>query len=206
MEVLWSCLQRSRPKTAPLEICKCMSRGAPTSKQPSWNSTSTPLRWLLAIDYWLFFASPRGPSPPIAPIAPIRPIGPIRPIPQSKIHHCLAPQTGNLGEGSRWQREKQSQTNVQPQFHSHHIRHAKLSSPCATGPAGQAFEVKLGAACLTLLLTGGAPLWLGTGRLRAVHLQAAHLGVGCRPSLSTKPANPGSRCPSPTPQLARGKP
>jgi hypothetical protein len=53
-----------------------------------------------------------------------------------------------------------------------------VSSPSATGPAGPAFEVKLGAAWLTLLLTGGAPLWLGTGRLRAVHLQAAHLGAG----------------------------
>ena len=54
------------------------------------------------------------------------------------------------------------------------------SNPAATGPAGPAFETKVAAACLTLLLTRGAPLCLGTGTLRSVHLQAGHLGLGWR--------------------------
>ena len=53
-----------------------------------------------------------------------------------------------------------------------------LSNPAATGPAGPAFEVKVGAACLTLLLTRGAPLCLGAGTLHTVHLQAGHLDLG----------------------------
>jgi len=50
------------------------------------------------------------------------------------------------------------------------------SNPVATGSAGVAFETKVTAACLTLLLTRGAPPCLGAGTLRAVHLQAGHLG------------------------------
>jgi hypothetical protein len=53
-----------------------------------------------------------------------------------------------------------------------------VSNPAATGSGGTAFETKVAAACLTLLLTRGAPLFLGTGTLRTVHLQAGHLGVG----------------------------
>lgn len=53
-----------------------------------------------------------------------------------------------------------------------------VSNPAATGSAGPAFETKVGAACLTLLLTRGAPLCLSTGTLRCVHLQAGHLGLG----------------------------
>lgn len=52
------------------------------------------------------------------------------------------------------------------------------ASPSATGSAGPAFETKVAAACLTLLLTRGAPLCLGAGTLRSVHLQAGHLGLG----------------------------
>src|SRR5205807_1943650 len=52
------------------------------------------------------------------------------------------------------------------------------TNPTATGSAGAAFEATLGAACLTLLLTRGAPLCLGAGTLRSVHLQAGHLGQG----------------------------
>ena len=51
-------------------------------------------------------------------------------------------------------------------------------NPAATGPAGAAFEAKVGATSLTLLLTRGAPLGLGSGTLHAVHLQAAHLNNG----------------------------
>src|SRR5438105_12212304 len=51
-------------------------------------------------------------------------------------------------------------------------------NPTATGSAGAAFEASVGAACLTLLLTRGAPLCLGTGTLKSVHLQAGHLGQG----------------------------
>jgi hypothetical protein len=54
------------------------------------------------------------------------------------------------------------------------------TNPAATGSAGPAFEAKVGAACLALLLTRGAPLCLGTGTLHAVHLQAGHLGLGWR--------------------------
>ena len=36
----------------------------------------------------------------------------------------------------------------------------------------------MAAACLTQLLTRSAPLCLGTGKLRLVHLQAGHLGLG----------------------------
>jgi hypothetical protein len=53
-----------------------------------------------------------------------------------------------------------------------------VSNPAATGSAGPAFETKVAAACLTLLLTRGAPLCLGAGILRTVHLQAGHLGLG----------------------------
>lgn len=53
-----------------------------------------------------------------------------------------------------------------------------VSNPAATGSAGPAFETKVAAACLTLLLTRGAPLCLGAGTLRCVHLQAGHLGLG----------------------------
>jgi hypothetical protein len=53
------------------------------------------------------------------------------------------------------------------------------SNPNATGSAGTAFETKVAAACLTLL-TRGAPLCLGAGTLRSVHLQAGHLGLGWR--------------------------
>ena len=53
-----------------------------------------------------------------------------------------------------------------------------VSNPAATGSAGPAFETKVAAAFLTLLLTRGAPLCLGAGTLRSVHLQAGHLGVG----------------------------
>jgi hypothetical protein len=55
-----------------------------------------------------------------------------------------------------------------------------FSNPAATGSAGPAFETKVAAACLTLLLTRGAPLCLGAGTLRSVHLQAGHLGLGWR--------------------------
>ena len=55
-----------------------------------------------------------------------------------------------------------------------------VSNPAATGSAGPAFKTKVAAACLTLLLTRGAPLCLGTGTLRSVHLQAGHLGLGWR--------------------------
>jgi hypothetical protein len=51
-------------------------------------------------------------------------------------------------------------------------------NPAATGPAGPAFEAKVGATFLTLLLTRGTPLGLGSGTLRTVHLQAAHLNNG----------------------------
>ena len=53
-----------------------------------------------------------------------------------------------------------------------------ISNPVATGSAGPAFETKVAAACLTLLLTRGSPLFLGTGTLHTVHLQAGHLGLG----------------------------
>lgn len=53
-----------------------------------------------------------------------------------------------------------------------------ISSPASTGSAGSAFEAKVAAACLTLLLTRGAPLCLGAGTLHKVHLQAGHLGLG----------------------------
>jgi hypothetical protein len=53
-----------------------------------------------------------------------------------------------------------------------------VTNPAATGSAGPAFETKVAAACLTLLLTRGAPLCLGAGTLRSVHLQAGHLGIG----------------------------
>lgn len=53
-----------------------------------------------------------------------------------------------------------------------------VSNPAATGSAGPAFETRVAAACLTLLLTRGAPLCLGAGILRTVHLQAGHLGLG----------------------------
>jgi hypothetical protein len=52
------------------------------------------------------------------------------------------------------------------------------TNPAATGSAGPAFEAKVGAACLALLLTRGSPLFLGTGTLQAVHLQAGHLSSG----------------------------
>jgi len=52
------------------------------------------------------------------------------------------------------------------------------SSPTATGSAGAAFEIKVAAACMTLFLIRGAPLCLGTGTLRSIHLQAGHLGLG----------------------------
>ena len=52
------------------------------------------------------------------------------------------------------------------------------SNPAATGSAGPAFETKVAAACLTLMLTRGTPLFLGTGTLCSVHLQAGHLGRG----------------------------
>jgi hypothetical protein len=52
------------------------------------------------------------------------------------------------------------------------------TNPTATGSAGAAFEASVGAACLTLLLTRGAPLCLGTGTLKSFHLQAGHLGQG----------------------------
>lgn len=52
------------------------------------------------------------------------------------------------------------------------------SNPTATGSAGAAFETKVAAACLTLLLARGAPLCLGTGTLGRVHLQAGHLDQG----------------------------
>ena len=55
-----------------------------------------------------------------------------------------------------------------------------VSNPAATGSAGPAFETKVAAGCLTLLLTRGAPICLGTGTLRSVHLQAGHLGLGWR--------------------------
>src|SRR5713101_1713862 len=54
------------------------------------------------------------------------------------------------------------------------------TNPTATGSAGAAFEASVGAACLTLLLTRGAPLCLGAGTLKSVHLQAGHLGQGWR--------------------------
>ena len=53
-----------------------------------------------------------------------------------------------------------------------------VANPAATGSAGPAFETKVAAACLALLLTRGAPLCLGNGTLRTVHLQAGHLGLG----------------------------
>lgn len=53
-----------------------------------------------------------------------------------------------------------------------------VSNPAATGSGGPAFETKVSAACLALLLTRGAPPFLGTGTLRSVHLQAGHLGLG----------------------------
>lgn len=52
------------------------------------------------------------------------------------------------------------------------------SNPAATGSGGPAFETKVAAACLTMMLTRGAPLCLGAGTLRSVHLQAGHLGLG----------------------------
>jgi len=56
------------------------------------------------------------------------------------------------------------------------LERVTASNPAATGSAGSAFEAKVGAACLTLLLTRGAPLCLGAGTLHTVHLQAGHLG------------------------------
>jgi Novel STAND NTPase 1 len=53
-----------------------------------------------------------------------------------------------------------------------------VSNPAATGSSGPAFETKVAAACLTLLLTRGAPLCLGAGTLQTVHLQARHLDHG----------------------------
>lgn len=55
-----------------------------------------------------------------------------------------------------------------------------VPNPAATGSAGTSFETKVAAACLTLLLTRGAPPFLGAATLRAVHLQAGHLGHGWR--------------------------
>jgi len=51
-----------------------------------------------------------------------------------------------------------------------------VTNPSATGGAGPDFEFKVGAACLTLLLTRGAPFFLGTDTLSAVHFQTKHLG------------------------------
>ena len=51
-----------------------------------------------------------------------------------------------------------------------------ITSPSATGGSGQDFEFKVGAACLTLLLTGGSPFFLETGTVNAVHFQTKYLG------------------------------
>jgi hypothetical protein len=51
-----------------------------------------------------------------------------------------------------------------------------ITSPSATGGTGPDFEFKVGAACLTLLLTGGAPFFLETGTVNAVHFQTKYLG------------------------------
>jgi hypothetical protein len=50
------------------------------------------------------------------------------------------------------------------------------TSPAATGGAGSTFEARVGAGCLALLLTRGAPLFLGSGTLDAVHFQSGHFG------------------------------
>ena len=50
------------------------------------------------------------------------------------------------------------------------------TNPTATGGSGPDFEFKVGAVCLTLLLTGGAPMFLETGTLRAVRFQTGYLG------------------------------
>lgn len=55
---------------------------------------------------------------------------------------------------------------------------SSVQSPSSTGPAGPSFEVHVAAACLTLLLTRGAPPFLGAGTIHSVHLQAGHLGQG----------------------------
>lgn len=51
-----------------------------------------------------------------------------------------------------------------------------VTNPATTGGSGPSFEFKVGAACLTLLLTRGAPLFLETGALSAVHFQTKYLG------------------------------
>ena len=51
-----------------------------------------------------------------------------------------------------------------------------IVNAAATGGAGPDFEFKVGAASLTLLLTGGAAFFLETGIVKAVHFQTRHLG------------------------------
>lgn len=51
-----------------------------------------------------------------------------------------------------------------------------VTNPATTGGFGPNFEFKVGAACLTLLLTRGAPLFLETGTVSAVHFQTKYLG------------------------------
>jgi len=53
---------------------------------------------------------------------------------------------------------------------------ASVSSPAATGGAGTVFELHVDTACLTLLLTGGAPLFANSQAVSRVHLQSGHLG------------------------------
>lgn len=53
---------------------------------------------------------------------------------------------------------------------------AELANPVSTGGSGPAFETLVGAGFLASLLVQGAPLALGSGTLKMVHLQGAHLG------------------------------
>jgi hypothetical protein len=52
----------------------------------------------------------------------------------------------------------------------------ELTNPASTGGAGPAFETLVGAGFLASLLVQGAPLALGVGTLKIVHLQGGHLG------------------------------
>lgn len=53
---------------------------------------------------------------------------------------------------------------------------SEVVNPAASGGAGTDFQSKVGAACLTLLLTRGAPFFLENCAVTAVHFQSGFLG------------------------------